>query len=77
MEKAVEFGLITKEQKVAKYNELYKGMVIRKRYRHYFADRSISNLIKLIKPSDISFRTKLSYIKSHIKYLMAVSTDKK
>lgn len=68
MEKAVEFGLITKEQKEAKYNELYKGMVIRKRYRHYFADRNILNLIKLIKPSDISFRTKLSYIKQHILY---------
>ena len=77
MEKAVEFGLITKEQKAAKYNELYKGMVIRKRYRCYFADRSISNLIKLIRPNDISLRGKLSYIKSHIKYLMAVSTDKK
>ncbi len=68
MEKAVEFGLITTEQKEAKYNELYKGMIIRKRYRHYFADRNISNLIKLIKPSDISFGTKLSYIKQHILY---------
>lgn len=75
MEKAVEFGLITKEQKEAKYNELYKGMVIRKRYRQYFADRSISNLIKLIKPSDIGLRGKLSYIKSHIKYLMTMSAD--
>lgn len=69
MEKAVEFGLITKEQKEAKYDRLYREMAIRKRYRHYFADRSISNLMKLIKPSDISFRTKLSYIKQHILYL--------
>ena len=33
MAKAVEMGLITQEQKEAKYDALYKGMVIRKRYR--------------------------------------------
>lgn len=68
MEKAVELGLITQEQKEAKYDELYKGMIIRKRYRYYFARRTLSSLLKLIKPNDISFRTKLSYIKQHILY---------
>ena len=68
MAKAVEMGLITQEQREAKYNELYKGMIIRKRYRYYFARRTVSSLLKLIKPNDISFRTKLSYIKQHILY---------
>lgn len=68
MARAVEMGLITQEQREAKYNELYKGMIIRKRYRYYFARRTLSSLLKLIKPNDISFRTKLSYIKQHILY---------
>ena len=70
MAKAVEMGLITQEQREAKHNELYKGMIIRKRYRYYFARRTVSSLLKLIKPNDISFRTKLSYIKQHILYII-------
>ena len=53
------------------YSELYKGMIIRKRYRYYFARRTVSSLLKLIKPNDISFRTKLSYIKQHILYILS------
>lgn len=71
MAKAVEMGLITQEQREAKYNELYKGMIIRKRYRYYFARRTVSSLLKLINPNDISFRTKLSYIKQHILYILS------
>lgn len=71
MAKAVEMGLITQEQRETKYNELYKGMIIRKRYRYYFARRTVLSLLKLIKPNDISFRTKLSYIKQHILYIVS------
>lgn len=36
-----------------------------------FARRTVSSLLKLIKPNDISFRTKLSYIKQHILYILS------
>ena len=66
MLKAVELGLITEQDKVEKYKNLEKAMYIRKRYRIYFADRSIKNLFLLIAPTDVSFTDKLSYIKEHL-----------
>lgn len=66
MLKAIDMGLITEEQRIQKYRQLEKAMYIRKRYRKYFADRSLKNLMALIKPNDISLRIKLHYIKEHI-----------
>lgn len=66
MLKAIEMGLISEEQRIQKYRQLEKAMNIRKRYRKYFADRSLKNLMALIKPNDISLRIKLHYIKEHI-----------
>ena len=69
MSTAVRLGLISEQERNDKYNILYKNMVIRKRYRNYFSKRDVASLLKLIKPNDISFRRKLSYIKEHILYL--------
>lgn len=69
MATAVRLGLISEQERNDKYNILYKNMVIRKRYRNYFSKRDVASLLKLIKPNDISFRRKLSYIKEHILYL--------
>ena len=66
MLKAIELGLITEEQRAQKYRELEKAMHIRKRYRKYFADRNVKNLMALIKPHDVDLRAKLHYIKEHI-----------
>ena len=66
MLKAIEMGLISEEQRIQKYRQLEKAMYIRKRYRKYFADRSLKNLMALIKPNDISLRIKLHYIKEHL-----------
>lgn len=74
MATAVRLGLISEEQRKDKYHVLYKNMVIRKRYRNYFAKRDVASLLKLIKPNDISFRRKLSYIKEHILYLKDKNT---
>lgn len=70
MKKAVKKGLITQEEMDRKYDELYKGMIIRKRYREYFAKRTIYSLFKFIMPNDISFRSKIAYIKQHIIYII-------
>ena len=70
MEKAVKMGLITEKQKQNKYEELYKNMIIRKRYRNYFKSRTVLSLFQLILPNDIRFKAKISYIKQHILYLI-------
>ena len=67
MLKAIDLGLITEEQRAQKYRKLEKAMHIRKRYRKYYADRSVKNLMALIKPHDVDLRAKLHYIKGHIK----------
>lgn len=69
MVKAVEMNLITSEQHEKTYQKLKKGMLIRKRYRKYFASRSWSNLVQLICYRKVSLRGKIHYIREHISYL--------
>ncbi len=70
MGKAVSWGLITQEQRDAKYKALYKNMLIRQKYRKYFASRSMGNLLRLLSYNQISLRRKLSYCKEHVDYLI-------
>lgn len=68
MQKAVALGLIEEKDRSEKYAELVKGMEIRKRYRKYFASRSVSDLITLILFKKVSLRMKLHYIREHWRY---------
>ena len=65
MLKAVDFRLITEEDRKREYAKLEQAMYIRKRYRKYYAEPSIKNLVALINHNDLDFRSKLHYIKSH------------
>lgn len=71
MQKAVGMGLITEEQRTQKYMELYHNMLIRKKYRTYFASRSFNDFFRLISYNKISINRKLSYCKEHLEYLIS------
>ncbi len=70
--KAISMGLISEEQRKEKYAFLYKNMLIRKKYRQYFADRSIGSFIRFISFRKISPKRKLHYIKEHLNYLLKI-----
>ncbi len=69
MKKAVELKLIDEELRRQKYLQLKRGMEIRKKYRKYFASRSLKDFVKLIMFRKVSFRMKLYYIREHINYI--------
>ena len=68
MRKAISLGLITEEQRQVKYKDLYKLMLIRKRYRKYFAGRKFTDLMRLVLYPKVSMRMKAHYIKEHWEY---------
>ncbi len=72
MQICVNNGLLAPEMYNAESERLYKGMEVRKVYRQYFAERTIKHLIKYIRLPEISFRGKLSAIKSHILYKLGI-----
>lgn len=69
MAKAVSMGLISENQRLELYKQLEKNMYIRKKYRVYFANRTIYSLLKLVAHKGLTFRRRLSYIKEHFIYL--------
>ena len=69
MAKAVSMGIITEKQRTELYKQLEKNMYIRKKYRAYFANRTLRSLITLINHKGLSFKNRLSYIKEHLMYL--------
>lgn len=70
MKKAVSMGIITENQKTELYGILEKNMYIRKKYRNYFANRTIKSLVTLLTHNGLSLRRRLFYIKEHLLYLM-------
>lgn len=68
MRKAISLGLITEEQRLEKYKDLFKLMQIRKRYRKYFAGRKFTDLMRLVLYPKVSMRMKVHYIKEHWEY---------
>ena len=68
MTKAVAMGLIAKDQQVQKYEVLHKNMIIRQKYREYYASRSMGDLIRLVLYDQIGIKRKLSYCKEHLEY---------
>lgn len=69
MRKAIQLGYITEEQRQRKYEILERLMQIRKRYRLYFANRRIRDLVDLVIFPKVSLRMKVHYIKEHIEYI--------
>lgn len=69
MQKAVLMGIITENQKTELYGRLEKNMYIRKKYRNYFANRTLKSLVILLTHNGLSLRRRLSYIKEHLLYL--------
>ena len=69
MLKAIKLGYITEEQRIKKYNDLKEQKDIREKYRMYFSNRKIVDLIKLIIYPKVSLRLKLHYIKEHVEYI--------
>lgn len=69
MKKAVDMQLITLEQQQAVHQRLEKLMLIRKRYRKYFASRKLKDLVKLIFYRKVSVRRKIHYLREHLEYL--------
>lgn len=65
MQFAVKIGLISEQQMKEKYGELLNSILIRKRYRQYFADPTIKNLWNLIAYDKVPFRRKVHYLKMH------------
>ncbi len=70
MRKAVDKGLLTEQQRFNKYVELYNNMLVRQKYREYFASRSVEKLMRLISFNLVPPRRKLSYCKEHLLYLL-------
>ena len=68
MKKAVEMGLITEKIRLDTYQHLERLMLIRKKYRVYFAGRRFSDLMNLVMYRKVSFRMKLHYLKEHWEY---------
>lgn len=67
MDKAIELGLITSEQKDQKIQELKIGIERRTLYRKYFANPTIKNLLLLITNRIFSLRTKIHFVRDHYK----------
>lgn len=69
MQKAIDKGWLTEEQRKTMYERLYKNMLIRKRYRIYFANRKLKSLFSLLVCPYLTNRRRVSYIREHFEYL--------
>lgn len=69
MEKAVNMGLLSESTRREVYKRLEDKMLIRKKYRKYFASRSLKDLFTLVMYSKVSFGMKLYYLKAHWEYM--------
>lgn len=69
MEKAVDMGLLSESTRREVYKRLEDRMLIRKKYRNYFASRSLKDLLSLVMYSKVSLRMKLHYLKEHWEYM--------
>ena len=67
IEKGVELNLITKEQAEQKRSQLEAGIACRTLYRKYFAKRTFSGLISLLRSPFYSNRVKVWFIKDHFR----------
>lgn len=67
MDKAIELGLISIAQKEEKIILLREGMVRRKLYRRYFANRTLKNLLLLLKSDKFNLRAKIHFVTEHYK----------
>lgn len=70
MKKAVDFGMITEQQRQEKLTNLERKKRIRGKYRIYYTSRSIPNLWKLIIFKDVNRKQKISYVKEHIRWIL-------
>ena len=70
MIKAVEKGLITEEMRRKTYQRLEGLMLVRKKYRQYFSSKSLVDMLKLVLYKRVPIRTKLHYVREHIRYCM-------
>ena len=71
MKKAVDYGIITEQQRLQKLTNLEQKKRIREKYRTYFASRSMKNLWKLIAMKDVDGKQKFSYVKEHMKWMIS------
>ena len=69
MRRAVDLGLISEEIRLSTYKTLERNMLIRRKYRTYYADRSWANLFRLVLYRKVSIKKKIHYFLEHMRYL--------